>query len=156
MELEFLNTEPDGIGSQDMQIALDSFCEEIRDFLLPFAHGYMLQIRAALREGQTLRGMITGIYFTEDWHLEKYCEAISNWVNVVFKYPIYEEAFEGLEPDAEIKAFLSNRDNDIPRRLTAMNRLRKALHNLANPEQEACRVRIDMSDWDMQQRRLLA
>ena len=162
MELEFLNTEPDfdfswlpedleepdSIGSKDMQIALDSFCYELRHFLIPVCHGRGAFISAALRDEQTLREMLTGRYLNDYYYLGNLRDALSDWVNEVFKYPIYEEAFEGLEPDAEIKAFLSNRDNDIPRRLEAMRRLRKSLYSLADPRVDAAGVRIDMTDWD--------
>ena len=167
MELEFLNTEddfdfswlpenqeePDSIASEDLQTAIDCFCEEVSDFLVSQCPENASQIRYALMPGRSFHSIYTMTHFCPK-QVKTLVETITDWIGEVFYYQLVEGALEGttFEPEPETKRLLRHPEiYNIPRRLAAMRRLREAWKNIpagSGIQTVRDRCRIDMSDWD--------
>ena len=170
MELEFLNTEPDfdfswlpqeelaipdSIASEDLQTAIDCFCDEVKDFLIAQCPKYSAHISYALQHGRTFHTLFTMGHHCPK-QLKNLAEIITDWIGEVFYYQCIHEAYDGMDPsfpiETETKRMLDHPEiYDIPRRIAAMRRLRDSWKKL-NPYsgiyavQEKCQ--IDMTDWD--------
>ena len=98
-ELEFINAEkdfdfswlpenleqPDSIGSENLQTALDCFCDEASDFLLPRFPEHETFIRSALHHGKSFRELDC-IDNDCPKHLKELAYLIVCWLCEVFWY----------------------------------------------------------------------
>lgn len=169
MELEFLNTEndfdfswlpadieqPDSIASEDLQTAINCFCDEVKDFLISQCPEHEAQIKYALQHGRTFHTLFTmGHYCPKQ--LKNLAETITDWIGEVFYYQCIFGAYDGMDPsfpvEPETKRMLSHPEiYDIPRRLAAMRRLRESWKNLpagSGIDKVRALCQIDMRDWD--------
>lgn len=169
MELEFLQTEkdfdfswlpedikePDSITSEDLQTAINCFCDEVKDFLISQCPEHEAQIKYALQHGRTFHTLFTmGHYCPKQ--LKDLAETIADWIGEVFYYQCICGAYDGMDPsfpvEPETKRMLSHPEiYDIPRRLAAMRRLRETWKNLpagSGIEKVRSVCQIDMRDWD--------
>lgn len=170
MELEFLNTEPDfdyswlpeeelqvpdSIASEDLQTAINCFCDEVKDFLISQCPEHTAQISYALQHGRTFHTLFTmGHYCPKQ--LKNLAETITDWIGEVFYYQCIHGAYDGMDPsfpvDPETKKMLSHPEiYDIPRRIAAMRRLRESWKKLAphsGIQTVRDRCQIDMREWD--------
>ena len=126
MELEFLNTEPDfdyswlpeeelqvpdSIASEDLQTAINCFCDEVKDFLIAQCPEHSAQISYALQHGRTFHTLFTmGHYCPKQ--LKNLAETITDWIGEVFYYQCIHGAYDGMDPsfpvDPEAKKMLSH------------------------------------------------
>ncbi len=169
MEKEFLNTEPDfdfswipadieqpdSIASEDLQTAINVFCDEVREFLCSRCPAYDPQIKAALRHGRSFREIYT---MTHDCprQLKELVWLITDWIGDVFFYQLLEDTYHGLDvswmPEDARRMLQSPKKTDIPRRIEAMRRLREKWKTV--PEFASIGTilklagRVDMRDWD--------
>ena len=169
MEKEFLNAEPDfdyswlpedleqpnGIGSADLQTAINVFCDEAKEFLCFHCPAYDPQIKAALRHGQSFHQIYS---LTHDCprQLKELVWLITDWIGDVFFYQLLEDVYKGLDvswmPEDARLMLQSPEKTDIPRRIEAMRRLREKWKTV--PEFASIGTilklagRVDMNDWD--------
>ena len=169
MEKEFLNTEkdfdfswlpedleqPDSIASEDLQTAINVFCDEVSEFLIVRCPEHRDQIRQALRHGRSFREIYT---MTHDCprQLKELVWLITDWIGDVFFYQLLEDVYKGLDvswmPEDARLMLQSPEKTDIPRRIEAMRRLREKWKTV--PEFASIRTilklagRVDMRDWD--------
>lgn len=169
MELEFLNTEedfdfswlpseieqPDSITSEDLQTAINCFCDEVKDFLISQCPEHEAQIKYALQHGRTFHTLFTmGHYCPKQ--LKNLAETITDWIGEVFYYQCIHGAYDGMDPsfpvEPETQMMLRHPEiYDIPRRLAAMRRLRESWKNLpagSGIDKVRSLCQIDMRDWD--------
>ena len=170
MEFEFLNTKPDfdfswlpeeelqvpdSIASEDLQIAINCFCDEVKEFLISQCPEHTAQISYALQHGRTFHTLFTmGHYCPKQ--LKNLAETITDWIGEVFYYQCIHGAYDGMDPsfpvEPETQMMLRHPEiYDIPRRLAAMRRLRETGKNLPAGSgivkvRSVCQ--IDMMDWD--------
>ena len=169
MELEFLNTEndfdfswlpedleqPDSIASEDLQTAINAFCDEVKEFLVSQCPEHEAQIKYALQHGRTFHTLFTmGHYCPKQ--LKNLAETIADWIGEVFYYQCIHGAYDGMDPsfpvEPETQMMLRHPEiYDIPRRIAAMRRLRETWKNLpagSGIEKVRSVCQIDMRDWD--------
>lgn len=169
MEKEFLNAEPDfdcswlpadmeepdGIGSENLQTAINVFCDEAKEFLCSRCPEHDPQIKTALRHGRSFREIYT---MTHDCprQLKELVWLITDWIGDVFFYQLLEDTYHGLDVSwmpEDSRRYLENREQtDIPRRIEAMRRLREKWKTVPKPAviTDVLRLagRVDMRDWD--------
>lgn len=169
MEKEFLNAEPDfdyswlpadiedpdGIGSEDIQTAINAFCDEAKEFLCSRCPEHDPQIKAALRHGQSFHQIYS---LTHDCprQLKELVWLITDWIGDVFFYQLLEDVYKGLDvswmPEDARQMLQSPEKTDIPRRIEAMRRLREKWQTVPKPAviTDILKLagRVDMRDWD--------
>jgi hypothetical protein len=146
---------PDSIMSEDLQTAINCFCDEVKEFLVSQCPQHEAQIKYALQHGRTFHTLFTmGHYCPKQ--LKDLAETIADWVGEVFYYQCIEGVYEGQDPsfdmDPDTKKMLRHPEiYDIPRRWAAMRRLRESWKSLP-PKSGIQTVRdkcqIDMRGWD--------
>ena len=168
MEKEFLNAEPDfdcswlpadmeepdGIGSADLQTAINVFCDEAKEFLCSRCPEHRDQIRQALRHGQSFREIYDMTHYCSK-SLKDLAILIANWLGTVFLYQLLDDAFGGMDHSflaKDMHWYLEHPEkSDIPRRITAMRRLREMWKKVPETADfgEMYRIsgRIDMWGW---------
>ena len=166
---EFLNTEkdfdfswlpkeelqvPDSIASEDLQTAINVFCDEVSEFLIVRCPEHRDQIRQALRHGQTFREIYD---MTHDCSksMKTLAMMITDWLGAVFAYQLLDDAFGSMDHSflaKDTRWYLEHPEkSDIPRRITAMRRLREMWQKVPETADigEIYRIsaHIDMRDW---------
>ena len=146
---------PDSIASEDLQTAINCFCDEVKDFLISQCPEHEAQIKYALQHGRTFHTLFTmGHYCPKQ--LKNLAETITAWIGEVFYYQCIHGAYDGMDPsfpvEPETQMILRHPEiYDIPRRLAAMRRLREAWKNVpagSGIEKVRSVCQIDMRDWD--------
>ena len=166
---EFLNTEkdfdfswlpkeelaiPDSIASEDLQTAIDCFCNEVSDFLVIRCPEYKPQILAALRSGQSFR-RIARMPRECSKSMQELARLISNWLCWVFDLQlIIDTGWDRHVPRPwDFTVRLEHPEIfDIPRRIEAMKRLRELWKQVPEDADiktiERMSGDVDMRDWD--------
>lgn len=179
--MEFLNTEPEAnnefwlwlddeddrlypedIASPDIQKAVNVFCMDAFQFLRQLFPEYEDKLLIVLKQNQTISELLR-FPIDNDQTFNEIVYLITDWFETVFQYQILNAVYSddvSFSPDRATQQILNHPEVfNIPRREIAMNKLRE-LWKTFTPDFRIEVVRqkcqIDMSDWDMQQRRLLA
>lgn len=147
--------QPDSIASEDIQTAINCFCDEVKDFLIAQCPEHESQLKYALQHGRTFHTLFTmGHYCPKQ--LKNLAETITDWIGEVFYYQCIHGAYDGMDPsfpvEPETQMMLRHPEiYDIPRRIAAMRRLRDSWKNVpagSGIEKVRSLCQIDMRDWD--------
>ena len=169
MEKEFLNAEPDfdcswlpedleqpdSIASEDLQTAINVFCDEVKEFLCSRCPEHDPQIKAALRHGRSFREIYD---MTHDCpkSMKTLAMIITDWIVDVFFYQLLEDVYKSLDvswmPEDVRRMLQSPEKTDIPRRIEAMRRLREKWKTVPEFAGIGTILKlagdVDMRDWD--------